>query len=102
MVPAVGGSCPLSILKNVLLPAPLGPMRQRSSPRLSRKLTPVTAVTPPKFLERPRVSSSVLPAGTVLAARFWNAPLGAEAWLIAGGSRCLRDREGMWATGRLA
>ena len=33
-VPALGSNWPVSILKNVLLPAPFGPMRQRSSPLL--------------------------------------------------------------------
>ena len=43
-------------LEEVLLPAPLGPIRQRSSPSASEKLTSRTAWTPPKMMLRSRVS----------------------------------------------
>ncbi len=36
--PRVGGIWPVSILKNVLLPAPLGPIRQRNSPAAEREV----------------------------------------------------------------
>src|SRR6185295_15832454 len=51
--------CPVRHLKKVLLPAPLGPMRQRSSRSASEKLTLLTAWTPPKRIDRSRVSSTV-------------------------------------------
>ena len=53
--PWLGASWPVSILKNVLLPAPFGPIRQRSSPSSSAKLTSRTARTPPKFTPRSMV-----------------------------------------------
>src|SRR5215813_6410880 len=56
--PRLGSSWPVSILKKVLLPAPLGPIRQRSSPSSSVKLTSRTARTPPKCMLRSRVCSS--------------------------------------------
>ena len=46
----------VSILKKVLLPAPFGPIRQRSSPRRSAKSTPAMALTPPKRFSNARVS----------------------------------------------
>src|SRR5215469_329359 len=56
--PRLGSSCPVSILKNVLFPAPFGPIRQRSSPSASVKLMLLTALTPPKYIDRSRVLSS--------------------------------------------
>src|SRR5882762_4551208 len=53
--PWVGSSWPVSILKKVLLPAPFGPIRQRSSPSSSVKSTLRTARTPPKCMLRSRV-----------------------------------------------
>src|SRR4051812_28275086 len=51
--------CPVRHLKKVLLPAPFGPIRQRSSRSRSEKLTLLTACTPPKRIDRSRVSSTV-------------------------------------------
>ena len=48
MVPESGVSVPASMLNRVLLPAPLGPMMQRISPGSRVRLTPSTAVMPPK------------------------------------------------------
>ena len=48
----------MSIEKNVLLPAPFGPMTDLSSPAGRRKLTLSTAVSAPKFLVRLRVSNT--------------------------------------------
>jgi hypothetical protein len=45
--PASGRSWPSSRLKQVVLPAPLGPMSANCSPRASAKLRPATAATPP-------------------------------------------------------
>jgi hypothetical protein len=47
MVPAVGGTSQVSILKNVLLPAPFGPMTPRISPALTVKSMPSLAARPP-------------------------------------------------------
>src|SRR6266480_4326343 len=47
MRPEVGRMTPVRQLKNVLLPAPLGPMMARISPRLTSKSTELSAVRPP-------------------------------------------------------
>ena len=47
MVPALGLICPFSMLKQVLLPAPLGPISARMRPAVREKDTPRTACTPP-------------------------------------------------------
>ena len=52
MVPETGRWVPASMLNSVLFPAPLGPMMQRVSPRSSVRLTPPTAVMPPKCMCR--------------------------------------------------
>src|SRR5499426_3015232 len=53
--PEVGRSTPVRQLKKVLLPAPLGPMTARISPRATSKLTPLSAVSPPKRTVSPSV-----------------------------------------------
>ncbi len=63
--PELGLVCPVSSLKKVLLPAPLGPMTQRSSASARLKLTSRVACTPPKRTFSRRVSSR----GTVLIGR---------------------------------
>src|SRR6266850_7517266 len=60
MRPEEGRSTPVRQLKNVLLPAPLGPMTARISSRTSSKLTWLRAVSPPKRTVR----SSVRRIGT--------------------------------------
>src|SRR3954454_18580693 len=52
--------CPVRHLKNVLLPAPLGPIRQRSSRSCSEKFTAFTATTPPKRMVRTLDSTTAL------------------------------------------
>ena len=47
MRPEVGRSTPVRQLKNVLLPAPFGPMMARTSPRATAKLTLDSAASPP-------------------------------------------------------
>ncbi len=47
MRPDVGGTSPEISRKNVVLPAPLGPMIERSSPSLTAKSTPLTAMRLP-------------------------------------------------------
>src|SRR3989338_9138313 len=57
--PSVGVRSPVRHLKKVDLPAPFGPIRQRSSRALSLKLTLLDATTPPKRIVRPCVSRIV-------------------------------------------
>src|SRR5262252_847843 len=55
--PLVGRRTPVRQLKKVLLPAPLGPMIARISPRGTAKLTLLSAVSPPKRTVSPSVRS---------------------------------------------
>src|SRR5215470_223648 len=55
MRPPVGRSTPVRQLKKVDLPAPLGPMMARISPRRTLTETLLSAVRPPKRIERPSV-----------------------------------------------
>ena len=64
--PAESGSIPLIRLNKVLLPAPLGPIRPRISPRPMSKSTLSTATKPPKCRVAPRTDSSV---GSAFGAR---------------------------------
>ncbi len=62
--PAVGGTTPDRALKNVVLPAPLGPMiPTRASSERSRS-TWSTAVRPPKRTTMPRASRTVVTTST--------------------------------------
>src|SRR3954462_9373791 len=56
--PAVGGNVPDSMLKIVLLPEPLGPIRPRISPSATWNDTLATAVKPPKRFTSPLISST--------------------------------------------
>ena len=56
--PEVGRMTPVRQLKNVLLPAPFGPMMARISPGITSKLTPLSAVRPPKRTVRSSVRSA--------------------------------------------
>src|SRR2546429_1316188 len=58
--PAVGTSVPDSMLKIVLLPEPLGPIRPRISPCSTLNDTLLTAVKPPKRFTRPWTSSTTV------------------------------------------
>src|SRR5579864_9303437 len=49
----------VSRLKQVVLPAPLGPMRAWMDRRLTRKLISLTATSPPNSLVRPSVSRMI-------------------------------------------
>src|SRR5688572_15382400 len=51
--PASGLSNPVMRLKNVVLPAPLGPINAVIEPRWTSTLSTSTAVMPPKFLRTP-------------------------------------------------
>src|SRR5438477_6601815 len=55
MRPALGCSTPVTQLKNVDLPAPLGPMMARISPAGTAMLTSLSAVSLPNRMERPSV-----------------------------------------------
>ena len=55
MRPSVGGSAPLSRLKNVVFPAPLGPMIVRTPPSGISIETSLTAVKPEKRFVNPSV-----------------------------------------------
>jgi hypothetical protein len=65
MRPDVGRNTPVRQLKKVLLPAPFGPMMACTSFAAISKLTPDSALSPPKRTD----SSSVLRIGTGGAAR---------------------------------
>src|SRR5262245_18861950 len=56
--PASGRRCPVIKLKNVVLPAPLGPMMAAICPGFTRRLTPATAWNPSKALRTSRTSST--------------------------------------------
>src|SRR5688572_23698792 len=60
--PAVGRITPVRQLKNVLLPAPFGPMMALISPRATSKLTLLSAASPPKRTVRPSVRRAVVEA----------------------------------------
>ena len=53
--PEVGGNKPLIRLKNVVLPAPFGPITARSSPARISNETPSTAFSVPKWRETLRI-----------------------------------------------
>src|SRR5579885_3446298 len=78
MRPEVGGSTPVRQLKNVLLPAPFGPMMARTSSRCTSKLIWLSAVSPPNR----RLSSSVLSMGPGRAPRL----SAGERWPMTAGS----------------
>src|SRR5215831_14330860 len=61
--PLSGGWTPARVLMSVLLPAPLSPSRQCTSPRFRRSVTPFKAITEPKNLL------------TASSSRMWSTPL---------------------------
>src|SRR5258708_36765717 len=62
MRPDVGCKTPVRQLKNVLLPAPFGPITARISSRATAKLTPLSAVNPPKRIVKSSVRNMVAEA----------------------------------------
>ena len=56
--PPSGLSAPAMQLKQVVLPAPFGPIRPVIEPRATSNVAPSTAMWPPKRLTRPETSSS--------------------------------------------
>src|SRR5471032_2433787 len=96
--PDVGSRNLVSRLKQVVLPAPLGPINAWMEPRRTRRFTPLTAVNPLNSFVRPRVSRIVSPrimSPSVLclslcfsfgSMRFWRMPRGSAGgvcWVIA-------------------
>src|SRR5689334_19370782 len=70
MLPEVAGKKPVRRLKQVVLPAPLGPISAWMVPRRTRKSTPLTATKPRNSFDRPRVSRITSEAsGTRLLSR---------------------------------
>ena len=65
--PAVGRYIPVRQLKNVVLPAPLGPIRPMISPRATRKFTESTAVRPPNRMVTFSADRIVSPAAAEAA-----------------------------------
>src|SRR2546430_4987277 len=59
----VGRRNPLRRLKEVVLPAPFGPIRPTISPLSTVRSTPLTAASPPKSRVRSRVSRSGTKSG---------------------------------------
>ena len=59
-MPSSGASWPFSMLKQVLLPAPFGPISASSSPGSIAKDTSATAWTPPNALRSPSTSRTAL------------------------------------------
>src|SRR2546430_5629474 len=57
-VPALAGKAPVMMLNSVVLPQPLGPMMQRSSPAPMDRLTPRKTWSPPNRLVTPPTSRS--------------------------------------------
>src|SRR5213592_701383 len=57
-VPEVGGKAPVMMLNSVVLPQPLGPMMQRSSPAPMDRSTPRKTWSPPNCLVTPPTSRS--------------------------------------------
>src|SRR5208337_816084 len=55
--PLVGLRVPLTRLKNVVFPAPFGPINPSFSPALTLTSTEETASRPPKYLLKPSISS---------------------------------------------
>src|SRR5436305_171809 len=58
MCPEEGRNTPVRQLKNVLLPAPFGPIIARTSPCSTAKLTRLSAVRPPKRTVRSSVDNN--------------------------------------------
>src|SRR6478752_6696875 len=86
-------------LKQVVLPAPLGPMRPRISPLLMWKLTSLSATTPPKRRVTASTSSSFSPSATA------GTPKSSGAMMTSGlisvtssTSSCWRGRSGCTAS----
>src|SRR5690625_6355376 len=58
--PRMGLYTPESILNKVVLPAPFGPMTDKMPPGFRLKLTPSTALTPPKEMPKSLTSNKLI------------------------------------------
>ena len=61
MAPSVGATRPEMALKNVVLPAPFGPMTLTISPSSMWKFNPDRASSPPKVIFRSLISRRLIP-----------------------------------------
>src|SRR4030042_941432 len=59
--PRVGRRKPVTRLKVVVFPSPLGPIKPTSSPLLIFRSNSLTAASPPKYLLNPLISSMAPP-----------------------------------------
>src|SRR5713226_5159990 len=86
MSPASGRYSPLMQLSSVVLPAPFGPMIPRTSPSSTLKLTPASALTPPKRLLRSCTARRLMlaPTLTLPCKRGREKPRGSRAGLAQG------------------
>ena len=74
MRPLSGRLRPVTALKNVVLPAPLGPISPMMAPRGTTRSTSLSAITPPNFFTTPRTSSSGAPSRAPPAIRSRSQP----------------------------
>ncbi len=63
-VPELGRYTPVIALKQVVFPAPLGPISPRISPRRMSKVTESSATSPPNFIVKSFVSNRTSPSAT--------------------------------------
>src|ERR1700722_3417860 len=70
MVPLVGRYTPQTVLNNVVLPDPFGPMTPRISSERIVISTPASATTPPKVLRRPVISRVAIVASGLKPVRY--------------------------------
>jgi hypothetical protein len=83
-VPLSGSSSPISILRSVVLPAPLGPIRPMRSVRKMRIEKSRTIALSPKLLEMPRAVMASAPDCSAWPASMVARPVGP----ICGGAAC--------------
>src|ERR1700722_6410880 len=81
--PDVGSRNLVRRLKQVVLPAPLGPINAWMEPRRTRRFTPLTAVKPLNSFVRPRVSRIVSPRIMSPSVLVWALALRAGGALLA-------------------
>src|SRR5262249_40461217 len=77
--PEVAGRIPVIKLNRVVLPAPFGPMIALRSPGITVSVTPRTARSPPKLLDRPRSSRAGASPSTSIPSADCNEAAGARA-----------------------
>src|SRR5204863_169898 len=90
-VPEVGGKAPVMMLNSVVLPQPLGPMMQRSSPAPMDRLTPRKTWSPPNRL----VTAPTSRSGGVTTRRRPPSPLALALRLDAGRHELFDEGDGV-------